>query len=45
MKKNKLTFQSENFQIDYLTLNMQFDNLKEIKKIADYLSNTRFYRL
>jgi hypothetical protein len=40
MKENKLTFQSENFQIHYLTLNMQFDNLKRIKKIADYFSNT-----
>ena len=37
MKENKLTFQSENFQIHYLTLNLQFDNLKRVKKIADYL--------
>ena len=40
MMLNKLTFQSENFQIHYLTLNLQFDDLKRIKKIADYLSNT-----
>ena len=32
MKENKLTFQSENFQIHYLTLNLQFDNLRRIKK-------------
>ncbi len=40
MKQNKLSFESENFQIHYLTLNLQFDNLKGIKKIADYFSNT-----
>ena len=40
MKENRLTFKSENFQIHYLTLNMQFDDLKRIKKIADYFSNT-----
>jgi len=39
MKQNKLTFESENFQIHYLTLNLQFENLKRIKNIADYLSN------
>ena len=36
MKENRLTFESEDFQIHYLTLNLQFDNLKRIKKIADY---------
>jgi hypothetical protein len=40
MNRNKLTFESENFQIHYLTLNLQFDDLKRIKKIADYFSNT-----
>ena len=40
MNQNKLTFQSENFQIHYLTLNLQFNDLKRIKKIADYFSNT-----
>ena len=40
MNANKLSFESENFQIHYLTLNMQFDNFKRIKKIADYFSNT-----
>jgi hypothetical protein len=39
MKENKLNFDSESFQIHYLTLNLQFDNLKRIKKIADYLSD------
>ena len=39
MNQNKLTFQSENFQIHYLTLNLQFNDLKRIKKIADYLSD------
>jgi hypothetical protein len=39
MNQNKLNFESESFQIHYLTLNLQFDNLKRIKKIADYLSN------
>ena len=39
MNQNKLNFESESFQIHYLTLNLQFDNLKGIKKIADYLSN------
>ena len=40
MKQNRLTFESENFQIHYLTLNLQFDDLKRIKKIADYFSNS-----
>ena len=40
MNQNKLSFESENFQIHYLTLNLQFNNLKQIKKIADYFSNT-----
>ena len=39
MTQNKLSFESESFQIHYLTLNLQFDNLKRIKKIADYLSD------
>ena len=39
MKENRLIFESESFQIHYLTLNLQFDNLKRIKKIADYLSD------
>jgi len=30
MKENKLNFESESFQIHYLTLNLQFDNLKRI---------------
>lgn len=36
MNQNKLSFESENFQIHYLTLNLQFNDLKQIKKIADY---------
>ncbi|NES79939.1 hypothetical protein [Okeania sp. SIO1H4] len=40
MNRNKLSFESENFQIDYLNLNLQFNDLKRIKKIANYLSNT-----
>ena len=40
MNQNKLSFESENFQIHYLTLNLQFNDLKQIKKIADYFSNT-----
>jgi hypothetical protein len=40
MKQNKLSFESENFQIHSLTLNLQFENFKRIKKIADYFSNT-----
>lgn len=39
MKENRLTFESKNFQIHYLTLNLQFNDLKRIKKIADYFSN------
>jgi len=39
MKENRLNFESESFQIHYLTLNLQFDNLKQIKKIANYLSD------
>ena len=38
-EENKVSFESENFQIDYLILNLQFDNFKRIKKSADYLSN------
>ena len=40
MNQNKLSFESENFQIHYLTLNLQFNDLKQIKKIVDYFSNT-----
>ena len=40
MKQNKLSFKSENFQLHYLTLNLQFNNFKRIKKLADYLSKT-----
>ena len=40
MNQNKLSFESENFQIHYLTLNLQFNDLKQIKKIADCFSNT-----
>ena len=39
MNQNNLSFESESFQIHYLTINLQFDNLKRIKNIADYLSN------
>lgn len=39
MNQNELTFKSENFQIHYLTLNLQFKDLKRIKKMADYFSN------
>ena len=40
MNQNNLSFESENFQIHYLTFNLQFDDLERIKKIADYLSKT-----
>ena len=40
MNRNKLNFESESFQLHYLTLNLQFNNLKRIKKIANYLSDT-----
>ena len=35
MNRNKLTFESENFQIHYLTLNLQFDDLKRIKNCCN----------
>jgi hypothetical protein len=40
MDKNKLSFDSESFQLHYLTLNLQLNNFKRIKKLADYLSKT-----
>lgn len=42
MKENQFSFESEGFQIDYLTLNLQFDDLKRIKEVAGYLSNILF---
>ena len=38
MNQNKLTFESENFVVDFLRFNLQFIDKYEIKKIAEYLS-------
>ena len=35
-----INFYSENLKIDYLSLNLQFNNLRQIEKIADYLADT-----
>ncbi len=35
-----ISFDSENLKIDYLSLNLQFNNLNQIQKIADYLGDT-----
>ena len=40
MKENKFSFQSESFQLHYLSLTLQFNNFKRIKKLADYLFKT-----
>jgi len=33
-------FDSEDLKIDYLSLNLQFNNLRQIQEIADYLVDT-----
>lgn len=35
-----INFYSEDLKIDYLSLNLQFNNLSQIQKIADYLADT-----
>ena len=40
MKEKRLSFESENFQIHYLTLTLSFNNLKRTKKITDYSLST-----
>ncbi len=30
----------ENLKIDYLSLNLQFNNIEQIEEIADYLADT-----
>lgn len=35
-----INFYSEDLKIDYLSLNIQFNNLSQIQKIADYLADT-----
>ena len=38
MKENKLSFESENLQVDYLTFNIESKELERLQKIADYFS-------
>ena len=40
MNITKLSFESESFQLHYLSLTLQFNNFKRIKKLADYLFKT-----
>ena len=40
MKKNELNFKSEGFKLHYLSLNLQFNNFRRIKILANYLSDT-----
>lgn len=35
-----ICFDSEGLRIDYLSLNLQFNNLEQIKRIANFLSDT-----
>lgn len=35
-----ISFYSEDLKVDYLSLNLQFDNLNQIQKTADYLGDT-----
>ena len=35
-----INFDSENLKVDYLSLNLQFNNPRQIQEIADYLANT-----
>lgn len=38
MKQNKLSFESENLQVDFLRFNLQFVDKYEIQEVAEYLS-------
>ena len=38
MIKNKLSFESENLQVDYLTFNIESKEPERLQKIADYFS-------
>lgn len=40
MNRNKLNLKSEGFKLHYLGLNLQFNNLRRIKILANYLSDT-----
>jgi hypothetical protein len=35
-----INFYSEDLKIDYLSLNLQFNNLSQIQKIADFLADS-----
>ena len=35
-----ISFYSEDLKVDYLSLNLQFNNLNQIQKTADYLRDT-----
>ena len=35
-----INFDSQNLKVDYLSLNLQFNNPRQIQEIADYLANT-----
>jgi hypothetical protein len=35
-----ISFYSEDLKVDYLSLNLQFNNLNQIQKTADYLGDT-----
>ncbi len=38
MKENKLSFESENLQVDYLTFNIESKEPERLQKIVDYFS-------
>ena len=40
LNENKLSFESESFQLHYLSLTLQFNNFQKIIKLADYLFQT-----
>lgn len=35
-----ISFDSEDLKVDYLSLNLRFNDLEQIKGIADFLANT-----
>jgi hypothetical protein len=42
MKENKLSFESENLQVDYLTFNIESKKPERLQKIANYFPQNFF---
>ena len=39
----EISFDSEDLKVDYLSFNFQFNNTKQIQRIADFLTDTFHY--